>query len=614
MRRFSDWSAPIGLTAIAVGLALLLAGQGSFPITTALLVAGLVLVLLWVFTHLDLLRSFVGLRSTQSNLNAITSVVAVAVILIALNVVATRYSTQLDLSEAKLFTLAPQTQTVVEGLPFKVEVTIFSGGTIPEIRDRLEQFRRLNPEQFSFQFVDPDSNPGLARQLNLNARESIVVQTGDRSEQFPIPAPATLERVLTPTLIQLTNTEQRTVYFVQGHGEMPLEQQDNAAAMSQAIAALEEDGFGTAPLNLIERETVPADASVVVVAAPETAWLSAEVQSLQAYLNGGGRVLLLVNPIAAPELDALYEDWGVQLVDDVVVDINQISREFGQGPYIPLVTRYGDHPITTPLADKNLASFFPLARSLTAADDTMATALLVSGDRSWGETNLDDPNVAFDPETDIQGPLTLGLAFTRPATSPATQAGAPQTEESETLSAAEATTPEDSPEATDEPADPEAAAATDATTEARTEAVDDESALADQSESADIDIPLAETEPTETDASTPEETPVTDDGPDDIPADESDEASEDESRLVVIGNSQFAADGNFTELGNGDLFLNSINWLSNRTEAITIRPKSPTNRRFTISPAGVQWLRLLTVVLLPASALSFGAAQWWRRR
>ncbi|MEM8715660.1 MAG: hypothetical protein AAGE92_07755, partial [Cyanobacteria bacterium P01_G01_bin.4] len=103
-------------------------------------------------------------------------------------------------------------------------------------------------------------------------------------------------------------------------------------------------------------------------------------------------------------------------------------------------------------------------------------------------------------------------------------------------------------------------------------------------------------------------------GPDDIPADESDEASEDESRLVVIGNSQFAADGNFTELGNGDLFLNSINWLSNRTEAITIRPKSPTNRRFTISPAGVQWLRLLTVVLLPASALSFGAAQWWRRR
>ncbi|MEM9568695.1 MAG: hypothetical protein AAF974_10350, partial [Cyanobacteria bacterium P01_E01_bin.34] len=175
--------------------------------------------------------------------------------------------------------------------------------------------------------------------------------------------------------------------------------------------------------------------------------------------------------------------------------------------------------------------------------------------------------------------------------------------------------PEDSLEATDELADSEVAAATEATTEATTEAVDDESAPDEQTESAELNIPLTETESTETDASTPEDTtPVEDDGPDDILLDASDEDAQAESRLVVIGNSQFVADGNFTELGNGDLFLNSINWLSNRTEAITIRPKSPTNRRFTIGPAGLQWLRLLTVVLLPASALSLGAAQWWRRR
>ncbi|MGK7911013.1 MAG: Gldg family protein [Synechococcus sp.] len=602
MRRFSDWLAPIGLTAIAVGLALLIAGQGSIPITTVLLVAGLLLVLLWVFTHLDRLRSFIGLRSTQSNLNAIVSVLAVAVILIILNVVATRYSAQLDLSEAQLFTLAPQTQTVMEGLPSQVEVTVFSGGTVPEIRDRLEQFRRLNPERFSFQFVDPDSNPGLARQLNLNARESIVVQAGDRSEQFPIPAPSTLERVLTPTLVQLTNTEQRTIYFVQGHGELPLQPQENAAAMSQAIGALEEDGFTVAPLNLIELGAVPDDASVVVIAAPETPWLASEIRRLQTYLNAGGRALLLVNPIATPGLDALYEDWGLQLVNDLVVDVNQISREFGQGPYIPLVTRYGDHPITTPLADKNLASFFPLARSLSAADDSMATALLISSDRSWGEVSLDDPNVEFDPDSDIQGPLTLGLAFTRPATEAVAQLEESQADETEPVEETEAS---EDLGTTDEVS---AAEATEGTSLEDTSTQAENSAEGPGDASDPPEEVALDTAPSELD-----ESETTDPA---IPSgeDDSEDIAAAESRLVVIGNSQFVADGNFSELGNGDLFLNSINWLSNRAEAITIRPKSPTNRRFTISPAGLQWLRLLSVILLPAGALSFGAAQWWKRR
>ena len=596
MRRFSDWLAPIGLTAIGVGLGLVLAGQGSYPITTVLLVVGLLMVLLWVFTHLDLLRSFVGLRSTQSNLNAIASVVAVAVILIAVNIVATRYAVQFDLTEAKLFTLAPQTQTVVSGLESEVEVTVFSEATIPEIRDRLEQFRNFNPDRFSFQFVNPDSNPGLARELNLNARESIVVKSGDRSEQFPIPSPLTLERVLTPTLIQLTNTEQRTVYFVQGHGEMPLQRQENVATLSQAIAALEEDGFTTAPLNLIESEAVPEDASVVVIAAPEAAWLPTEVERLQSYLNEGGRALLLVNPIATPELDALYDDWGLQLLDDVVVDVSQVSQAFGQGPYVALVTRYGDHPITTPLADKGLASFFPLARSLSAADDSMATALLTSSDRSWGELNLDDPNVAFDSDNDIQGPLTLGLAFTRPAASAIAGTVEPQAEGPETERAIVPVA--------EEPGEPEISA------------VPDSASTAEATEEAPTAQPEEAPVPDETDRDETDTEPAAIDPSSVSPADSESEDSSTptESRMVVIGNSQFAADGNFTELGNGDLFLNSINWLSNRTEAITIRPKSPTNRRFTISPSGLGWLRLLSNILLPAGALSFAAAQWWKRR
>ena len=566
MRHLSDWFAPIGLTATIAGFAFILVGWGSYPFAMVLVVAGLLCLLLWIFTHLPQLRFLLGLRSTQTNLNAIVSVLAVAVILIAVNVIATRYSAQFDFTETKLYSLSPQTEAVLTNLETPIEVTVFSESHLPDIRSRLERLRKLNPDRFSFEFVNPDSNPTLARELNLEARETIVVTAGERQDQFPIPSPLTLERVLTPTLVQLTNREQRTIYFVQGHGELPLESQENTATLSQAIAALEEDGFRTSPLNLIETETVSPEASAVVVAAPQVAWLPTEVERLQAYLDGGGSALLLIDPIANPELDELYEDWGLQFSEDVVVDVSQVSRALQRGPYISLVTRYGDHPITTPLADRGLASFFPLARSLSVRDGVEATALLLTSDQSWGEFDLENSNLAFDSERDRPGPLTLGLALTRPIES-ASAAGEIEGEELASLA--------DSAELPPEPSG---------------------------------SGPVAELA----------EEPLSQNGGDGAADDEEPEEPEEdatrEARLVAIGNSQFAADGNFVQLGNSDLFLNSINWLTDRSEAITIRPKSPTNRRFNFTPAGLQGLRLLSTIVLPAIALSVGGALWWNRR
>ena len=483
---------------------------------------------------------------------------AVLVILIAVNAISTRYSIQFDVTEARLFSLAPQTQSVLETLESSIRVTVFSEFPQVELQNRLEQFRRTNPDRFSYEVIDPTSNPLRARELEVNRNETIVITSEERSEQFPIPSPLTLERVLTPTLIELTNTEERTVYFVQGHGELPLEAQANVPSLSQAIGALQENGYSTSPLNLIESDGVPEDADVVAIAAPEVAWLPAEVEQLRLYLDRGGRALLLIDPISNPQLDSLYEDWGLQLLEDVVVDVSQISRSFGDGPYSTLVTRYGDHPITVPLADKGLASILPFARSLSARDGVDASALLITGDRTWSELDLDNSDVVFDPDVDRPGPVTLGLAFSRPIESSDSQSSA-----------------EGSPEL----APPEIQSAGDNLSESEeiSEASDRQGAEAADENEGNEDTFL-------------------------------------ESRLVAIGNSQFAVDGNFVKLGNGDLFLNAINWLSDRDESISIRAKSPTNRRFNITPAGVQWLRFLSSIFLPATALSLGGLMWWKRR
>jgi ABC-type uncharacterized transport system involved in gliding motility auxiliary subunit len=99
-----------------------------------------------------------------------------------------------------------------------------------------------------------------------------------------------------------------------------------------------------------------------------------------------------------------------------------------------------------------------------------------------------------------------------------------------------------------------------------------------------------------------------------LDADQADTGSPQEARLVVIGNVNFALNGNLRQQGNRDLFLNTLNWLTEQTEQISIRPKSITDRRLTLTGQNFRWLVLGSTVLLPLAALGSGAALWWQRR
>ena len=87
-----------------------------------------------------------------------------------------------------------------------------------------------------------------------------------------------------------------------------------------------------------------------------------------------------------------------------------------------------------------------------------------------------------------------------------------------------------------------------------------------------------------------------------------------ETRLVVFGDSDFASNMLFRAGGNRDLFMNTIGWLSQQENLISIRPKEPSDRRLTMTAAqqsNVTWLSLLIV---PLAIFGTGVYSWWRRR
>lgn len=86
------------------------------------------------------------------------------------------------------------------------------------------------------------------------------------------------------------------------------------------------------------------------------------------------------------------------------------------------------------------------------------------------------------------------------------------------------------------------------------------------------------------------------------------------ARLAAIGDSDFAANAYFTTQLNGDLFLNTINWLAMEEELISIRPKNPTDKKLFLTVAQQKMVFYLVVVLLPLVPLATGILVIIKRR
>ena len=88
-----------------------------------------------------------------------------------------------------------------------------------------------------------------------------------------------------------------------------------------------------------------------------------------------------------------------------------------------------------------------------------------------------------------------------------------------------------------------------------------------------------------------------------------------EGRFVVVGSSRFASNSTMGfPGGNRDLYLNMMSWLGSDEDLISIRPKSPDDRRMTMSAAQMQRLLYSSVILLPLAIIVSGTMVWWRRR
>jgi len=388
-----------------------------------LAIAGGAMVLIGIAVNYRQILASFGKRSTKYASNYVISLVLVIAIVSGLNYIGQRHTKRFDTTGSGLYTLAQQTVQILDKLDKKVDIkAFFPGGDYAPLKELLVQYR-TESRHIEFEFIDPDLQPDVANQYDISIYGinpltgakfgTLIMSYGDRSEKIEKRSEEVQEQDLTNGIIKVTRTEAKKIYFLQGHEEKdPFD--GESMGYSEASKALEDQGYEIDTRNLATEGPVPADATVIIMAGPTTEPFPKELEVINDFLNkGGGGLLLLVDPSPAPSFSSFLKDWGVQVDDNLVVDISPMGQIIGKGPGVPIVAEYETHAVTDRF---NVMTFFPYTRSIQPLEDVpdglTVETLFKSNPSSWGETIIDQ-EVEYNPETDLEGPLSLAVALSK---------------------------------------------------------------------------------------------------------------------------------------------------------------------------------------------------------
>ncbi|MFQ5743315.1 MAG: GldG family protein [Acidobacteriota bacterium] len=523
------------------------------------LLGGGALLALYLFTHLETLKESVSGRRAQHGTNTIVYSLLTLAVLGLINYLGFQHSWRYDATEQAIFSIAPQTQQILDSLDREIQVyAFFREAEGEKARALLESYSHAS-DRFRFTMVDPDKDPAQAEQMKVTQYGTLLLTDGDDTTRITDSS----EEALTNALIRFNRGRKKKIYFTTGHGEPELEPKDTNKDFGQLEAALENEGYEVEPLLLAALPDIPADADAVVIAGPQRHFLENERQVLSRFLDRGGKTMLMIDPRSADDLVPLLSARGIKVGNDVIVD--QVMQLFA-GPSLgvqPIVADYGSHPITDKFSQRTI---FLLARSVSEEEEMppgiTVTPLARTSSNAWAESDvrrLFDDNQANLDDDDTKGPISIAVAATLSSsalhwTAPKIET-APATDLSDNEAGSHGTNGNRLP-------DRGGAAEGQSTTKAGT------------------DQPPANLE----------------------------------GRIVVFGDSDWVNNSNLSLYFNQDLFMNAIGWLAGDEQLISIRPRGTRASRIVLT-SGESWAVFYSsVLLLPELVLLAGLGIWWRRR
>jgi hypothetical protein len=436
--------------------------------------------LMALLVNADRLARYLSPRRFVTIVNVTVMCVLAGGLVVFANVLAARHYRVFDETLKGSYSITERTRHVIETLPRKVVVRVIVTPYNPymiNIRGMLDAYHAVAPDKVEVQYInvgqDRDETERKLMALGidpkkLNGPDVVVFEGVDPDARVPRTKVVDLEDLVeidyslgpqsarlkgfkgeeqfTKALLDVTREKATTVYFLAGHMELDVSGSAANERVKSLDTALRNLNYDVKPLKLdfapdSKAREVPEDCDVLAIFGPRSRFDDKELGAIRAYLDRGGRVLLMAEPVVKQRpgttsvyfdetrLDELLKPYGLALGQALIHDPATAPADFvfrarfeGAG---------ASHPITRPLRglDMWFATALPLTVLEPAPPGVTVEPIVQSEPSAVSVRDLDAVAHGRDPETvaDKKGPFVLAAAVTR-ALEPATATAEPAAE------------------------------------------------------------------------------------------------------------------------------------------------------------------------------------------
>jgi len=354
-----------------------------------------------------------------------TYVLLVFGIVILANLLADRFFLRLDYTADKRYTLSEATKNILSDLKKPVTVTAYISEELPpdiarlrrDFQDELIEYSNRSGGKLMFDFVNPNKDESTEQKamgegiqpvlLNVREKDQVkqqkaylgaVVHYGDNKEVIPVIQPgAAMEYALSTSIKKLTVENKPKLGFIQGHGEPS----PNALMQAwQALSVL----YDVEPVNPGDMSADLGKYKTLVWVAPKDSVPADQFAKLDYFLANGKNIYIAMNRVEGnfqtgqgTEVRTGLEKWlegkGLKVMPEFVIDQScgnvMVNQQQGgmtfqtnmQFPYLPLLTKFPESPVTRGLTSVMLQFASPVEYVPVLAD-VKFTPLATSSERA----------------------------------------------------------------------------------------------------------------------------------------------------------------------------------------------------------------------------------------
>ena len=284
-------------------------------------------------------------------------------IIIAVNIIASRIFTRVDLTKNKSYTLSTISKDIVGNLQDKIVIKAFFSDNLPapyntlrrQVQDILSDYRSYSNGNLNFEIFNPsaeEENSEIQNEAQKYGIQPVQIQVVDndklevkktylgmailyqgKQEVLPvIQSVGNLEYDLTSSIKKLTTDKKKKIGFLTGNGEYDY---SKFANINNILSAQ----YELIKVDVVNTRNIPSDLTTLVVFGPKSEIPEWQKFLIDQYIMQGGNVAFLLNKVVPNfqqqivigdvvknNLDDMLSSYGLVLNGDLVRDAYNVLK------------------------------------------------------------------------------------------------------------------------------------------------------------------------------------------------------------------------------------------------------------------------------------------------